>query len=65
MIEKIETWHKIEEDGSGDYYLVPENLFNLALDEAVWNDPDFEEKFKQCKYIGGFASDILIRGEYK
>jgi len=64
-ITKIDTWHRIEDDGSGDYYLVPEGLFELSIEESYDIDPDFYEKMKKCHYIGGFASCVQIRGEFK
>lgn len=72
MTEKLKTWYRIEQDGSGDYYFVPEGLFKwpdgtpMCLEEAVWELDNFEELLiNNCIGIGGFASDVLIRGEFK
>ena len=66
---KLETWHRIEYDGGGDFYLVPVGLFDYDLEEAPMETAEDEElyydKLKQCHYIGGFCSQILIRGEIK
>ncbi len=64
-IIKITKWSRIEDNGSGDYFIVPVGLFEMSFEEAAYDDEDFETKQGECIYIGGYADCIPFRGEIK
>jgi hypothetical protein len=61
----VAEWSRIEDNGSGDYFIVPLGLFDCDFEFAEEEDPDYAEKMEHCIYIGGYPNCVDIRGEVR